>query len=774
MNLSTRIFLLTLCGIASGHLIGAETTQGAPLPDEAIIAAAEKIDAFVAKSCETNGVEMNAPIDDEVFVRRIYLDLVGRVPSISETRDFLDSIYAAKRERLIESLLASEGYVSHSYNYWADILRVNDKLGNNDIANEAAYRLWIKDALRQNKPYDQFVTQLVSAKGHVWENGAIGYYQRDRGMSLDNMANTTRIFLGTRLECAQCHNHPFDKWTQLDFFSMAAFSNGMEGNRYSFPNRSALTESQREGKGRFRNEQLLEIRTRLQAEIGTDKVALRAAVKEELKKLRESDEKPKKKEQGDESLKLVMNELYKPLRYTAVAENDKPLKLPHDYQYDDAKPGDIVPASTMFGALAVAENDHSKIETYAAWMTSTENPTFTRVIVNRLWKRLFGHAIIEPLDELTEQSVATNPELLAYLEVLMKDLKFDMRAFTRVLANTRTYQRSATAGELEPGTPYYFQGPLLRRLSAEQVWDSALTLLIDNPDQYKPSLNHDIARIEEQKQIFDSLEGIPLEDYRAMIDRLTVSIGDRSKVAEEKRKEAVAARAAGEEEKAKELSREVRASQNEVEKTMRREAFALVDPGADQQDLYAVFGITEEVLRDSVLEPGQLGASKEEMTEELSKKERRALLKSRQGKKSTDAKKRRGAKGEAKEGDLGTLARASEITARPGSFLRTFGQSDREVIENASDEATVPQALELLNGPVAAALASSGSVLGKALLESPSPEAKITTLYTAMLSRAPVEKETSRLLEEIAARGDEAYEDAVWALLNSQQFLYIQ
>jgi len=428
----------------------------------------------------------------------------------------------------------------------------------------------------------------------------------------------------------------------------------------------------------------------------------------------------------------------------------------------------------MFGALAVAENDHSKIETYAAWMTSTENPTFTRVIVNRLWKRLFGHAIIEPLDELTEQSVATNPELLAYLEVLMKDLKFDMRAFTRVLANTRTYQRSATAGELEPGTPYYFQGPLLRRLSAEQVWDSALTLLIDNPDQYKPSLNHDIARIEEQKQIFDSLEGIPLEDYRAMIDRLTVSIGDRSKVAEEKRKEAVAARAAGEEEKAKELSREVRASQNEVEKTMRREAFALVDPGADQQDLYAVFGITEEVLRDSVLEPGQLGASKEEMTEELSKKERRALLKSRQGKKSTDAKKRRGAKGEAKEGDLGTLARASEITARPGSFLRTFGQSDREVIENASDEATVPQALELLNGPVAAALASSGSVLGKALLESPSPEAKITTLYTAMLSRAPVEKETSRLLEEIAARGDEAYEDAVWALLNSQQFLYIQ
>ncbi|HQW30557.1 MAG TPA: DUF1553 domain-containing protein, partial [Verrucomicrobiales bacterium] len=120
------------------------------------------------------------------------------------------------------------------------------------------------------------------------------------------------------------------------------------------------------------------------------------------------------------------------------------------------------------------------------------------------------------------------------------------------------------------------------------------------------------------------------------------------------------------------------------------------------------------------------------------------------------------------------LARASEITARPGSFLRTFGQSDREVIENASDEATVPQALELLNGPVSAALANPGSALAKQLQTATSPEGRIETIYTAMLSRKPSPEETARLLKEVSANGEKAYDDIVWAVLNGSQFLFVQ
>ena len=91
----------------------------------------------------------------------------------------------------------------------------------------------VKRRIRENMPYDSFVRELLTAQGKVWDNPAIGYYMRDRGMPLDNMANTTRIFLGTRIECAQCHNHPFDKWSQMQFFKMAAFTYGVQTQDYN-------------------------------------------------------------------------------------------------------------------------------------------------------------------------------------------------------------------------------------------------------------------------------------------------------------------------------------------------------------------------------------------------------------------------------------------------------------------------------------------------------------------------------------------------------------
>ena len=83
--------------------------------------------------------------------------------------------------------------------------------------------------------------ELISAQGKAWDNGAIGYYMRDRDMPLDNMANTVRIFLGTRIECAQCHNHPFDKWTQMQFYEMAAFTYGVTTRRLLTAARSAAS-----------------------------------------------------------------------------------------------------------------------------------------------------------------------------------------------------------------------------------------------------------------------------------------------------------------------------------------------------------------------------------------------------------------------------------------------------------------------------------------------------------------------------------------------------
>ena len=197
--------------------------SGASFADDRAIS--QRIDEFVTKNYRKHGIKPNAPTSDHAFVRRSYLDIIGRVPTFQESQKFLSADSPSKRGQLINYLLKSEGYVSHWFNYWADILRVKSSI-EGDAG--AAYSDWVKDTLRQNKSYRQMVRDLVTAEGYVWDNGAVGYYMRDAGMPLDNMSNTTQIFLGTQLVCAQCHNHPFDKWKQKDYYEMAAYTYGMQ------------------------------------------------------------------------------------------------------------------------------------------------------------------------------------------------------------------------------------------------------------------------------------------------------------------------------------------------------------------------------------------------------------------------------------------------------------------------------------------------------------------------------------------------------------------
>ncbi|MEM7698785.1 MAG: DUF1549 domain-containing protein, partial [Verrucomicrobiota bacterium] len=145
-------------------------------PIVSIDQAAGAIDSFIESGYERFEVEPERPLTDEEFLRRIYLSAIGRIPSIPEAEAFLRDERPAKREKLIASLLRSEGHVSHLYNFWADVLRINEGLGNGARAAEAAYRLWVKDAIRSNKPYDEFVREMVSSRGYIWETGAIGYY----------------------------------------------------------------------------------------------------------------------------------------------------------------------------------------------------------------------------------------------------------------------------------------------------------------------------------------------------------------------------------------------------------------------------------------------------------------------------------------------------------------------------------------------------------------------------------------------------------------------
>lgn len=176
----------------------------------------------------------SAMATDDKFLRRVYIDIIGQVPTVEETRVFLNDTSPDKRERIVEQLLARPEYAEHWANKWADLLRPNPyHVG---IKATRSYDLWIREAFRKNQPYDQFVRELLTAQGSTYRNGNTVYF-RDRREPDELTTITSQLFLGIRLECAKCHQHPFESYSQADYYSFAAYFSriGRKGTGISAP-----------------------------------------------------------------------------------------------------------------------------------------------------------------------------------------------------------------------------------------------------------------------------------------------------------------------------------------------------------------------------------------------------------------------------------------------------------------------------------------------------------------------------------------------------------
>lgn len=192
------------------------------------------IDELIWRKLADLSISPSRPIDDAKFLRRVYIDIIGRIPTADEARRFLEHNQTDKRQRLVDELLESPEYAEHWANQWADLLRPNPyRVGIKAVLN---YDHWIRQRFRENQPYDEFVRELVTATGSTWTHGAATMF-RDR-RSPDEVATlVSQLFLGIRLECAKCHHHPFEKWGQDDFYGFAAyFANvGRKGTGLSPP-----------------------------------------------------------------------------------------------------------------------------------------------------------------------------------------------------------------------------------------------------------------------------------------------------------------------------------------------------------------------------------------------------------------------------------------------------------------------------------------------------------------------------------------------------------
>lgn len=628
---------------------------------------ARQVDQLVEQYHKSHGSALNAPLSDEGFLRRVYLDVAGRIPSLAETRQFLESASPDKRARLIDRLLDGEGYVSHTFNWKADQLRLVTK----GFPGQPGYLYddWVKQSVRSGMAYDEFVRRLVTARGQLWENGAVGFYLRDLGMPLDHMSNMARIFLGTRIECAQCHDHPFEPITQGDFYRLTAYTYGVS-NLYSSTGFS--TENVKHW--------------------------------DELKAQLDATNAPK-------ALRDAVSQTIAPLK-RLTKDTDHRLTFPDHYMTNAADRGKQVDFHTLFGDDAPATVENRRV-VFAEWMTSPRNPRFARNIANRLFKRVMGVGLIEPVDSLSPVNRPEQAELLDFLSQSMAQLHFDERAFLSVLLNSRLYQSDAERKDLEPGEVYSLRGPLVRRLSAEQLWDSLLVLLVEDLDARKP-LPPDRGPLNRDQMIkLSSMTASELMERAKVIMDYNVA-RRRHNINLENQKAAL----------------------KQALKTGNAEETRRLEEEHDREN--APF---EQLQKN--LQMGGAPAPKE-----------------------TDPR-------WARLSPL--LVRASEIPTpiATGHFLRQFGQSDRREIDAFNKNPNITHSLALMNGELTQKALEAGSYLRASVRSIASGDERVRAIYQSILVRSPTADEL-RHCRELFAASSTPEADLIWALINTPEFLFIQ
>lgn len=181
------------------------------------------VDELVFANLKEIGVPPSPVCDDATFLRRVTLDIAGRLPTADETTAFMASDDPNKRDAAIDTLLDSPDYADYFANKWAALLK-NKRESKADITANFAFHSWVRDSLLANKPYDEMVRQLLAATGTIVANPPVAWYKRvkDPKAQLEDVA---QLFLGVRMQCAQCHHHPFERWSQNDYYSLAAFFN---------------------------------------------------------------------------------------------------------------------------------------------------------------------------------------------------------------------------------------------------------------------------------------------------------------------------------------------------------------------------------------------------------------------------------------------------------------------------------------------------------------------------------------------------------------------
>jgi len=648
------------------------------------------IDRAIISDLANQKLTSHPIINDSKFLRRTYLGIVGRIPTYSESQDFLNNTDDNKRSDLIDKLVSSPGYESKIFNFWADMLR----LKSTDQQYGLGWHLWLRDSVSSNKPYDKMVYEMLSARGHTVQNPAVGYYLRDRNMLLDNISNSSKVFLGTQIGCAQCHDDPFEDRTQKEYYELAAFGANIDyksTSAFQKINNTATTLAHQHG---------IKKSTTLPHQAKNKKE--KQAIKDQNKKF----------DRFIQQTRKDMYSVYKNFDRNEISYNDKKnLKLPNDYQYNDGSPGDIVKPNPLFGSIEhKIQQKSDKLEKFGQWMTNPENPQFTKNIANRLWKHVYGYGLAEPVDNWTDSTKVAHPEALTLVEKILRTNQYNIRETLRILYHTKLFQQAVSKEEVPPGSIYAFQGPVLRRLSAEELYDSYLTLEKGNADSnrnIKLTVNIEPQALIKLDKIADKNE----EAIKALQVKNRALQLDRNKAQE-----------VGDLKKIKHINDQRNAIYREINELKKSNAIELTKkiPAATSVAQMSTMGNLHNLKNQGPLRASELPSPR-----------------------------------------------------RGDAFLRIFGSSDRQTSNAAHTDSSIPQTLTLLNGHQIQQLANKnkGEVMNL-IRSAKTAEEKLNILFIGIYSRYPTTEEHIKF--QPFTNDKKQISVLAKAMLNSKNFLFLQ
>ncbi|MBI2424321.1 MAG: DUF1553 domain-containing protein [Candidatus Hydrogenedentes bacterium] len=344
------------------------------------------VDEFVFAKLKKLRVPPAELCSDPVFIRRLYIDILSKLPTVEETRAFLADPDPEKRSKLIAQLLERPEFSELWAMKWAEVLRVtaDDNIGF-DRKGMLRYNDWLRHSITSNTPMDQLVRELLTAEGGNFTNPATNFFVVDSD-PLVMAENVAQVFMGVQIKCAQCHNHPFERWTMDDYYSFAAFF----------------------------------------AQVG-------------------------RKPSSDPRENIIFN------RGSGEVTNIR------DGQVMQPK---------FLGGPRPELNGRDRRAAVAEWLTSPDNPWFSKNIANRVWQHFFGAGIIDPPDDVRVTNPPSNPQLLDELGKRLVSYNYDLRKLVSDICNSYAYQMSTQPRDETVRDTRNFAYAQVRRLSAEQMLDA--------------------------------------------------------------------------------------------------------------------------------------------------------------------------------------------------------------------------------------------------------------------------------------------------------------